>query len=191
MRRCTATTETGRPCQAWPVRHSDPPLCKAHGGEPLERTPAPESRSCTAARLDGRPCRAWAIPGSRPPRCSAHRDVDGGGDAAGEPSWPTHPLYGRHFSDEEMADLASLAVEVGLADEIATGRVIIGRLLGMLDRRDLTQRETLELIKLLLRALRDVASLLRDQQAMSDGAADGLQEAVAKALDELAAEWEL
>ena len=30
--RCTATTASGSPCKAWSVRHTDPPLCGAHGG---------------------------------------------------------------------------------------------------------------------------------------------------------------
>jgi hypothetical protein len=35
-RRCRAQTATGRPCNAWAVRGSDPPLCSAHsrGREP-------------------------------------------------------------------------------------------------------------------------------------------------------------
>jgi hypothetical protein len=28
--RCTATTAAGRPCRAWAVRDTDPPLCSAH-----------------------------------------------------------------------------------------------------------------------------------------------------------------
>lgn len=30
--KCTATTATGEPCQAWAVRGSSPPLCSAHAG---------------------------------------------------------------------------------------------------------------------------------------------------------------
>lgn len=31
-RRCIGTTTGGRPCSAWAVRGSQPPLCSAHGG---------------------------------------------------------------------------------------------------------------------------------------------------------------
>jgi hypothetical protein len=30
--RCTATTQAGRPCQAWAVEGTQPPRCSAHGG---------------------------------------------------------------------------------------------------------------------------------------------------------------
>ena len=30
--RCTATNANGRPCRAWAVRDTDPPLCSAHAG---------------------------------------------------------------------------------------------------------------------------------------------------------------
>jgi hypothetical protein len=32
MNKCTATTASGRPCQAWAIRGSSPPLCAAHRG---------------------------------------------------------------------------------------------------------------------------------------------------------------
>ena len=32
MRKCSATTKTGRPCQAWSIRNLHPPLCSVHAG---------------------------------------------------------------------------------------------------------------------------------------------------------------
>lgn len=29
---CTATTRTGKPCRAWAVADTEPPICAAHGG---------------------------------------------------------------------------------------------------------------------------------------------------------------
>ena len=31
-RHCTETTQSGRPCRAWAVHDTDPPLCSAHAG---------------------------------------------------------------------------------------------------------------------------------------------------------------
>lgn len=32
MRKCSADTRDGRPCNAWALRDSDPPLCSTHAG---------------------------------------------------------------------------------------------------------------------------------------------------------------
>jgi uncharacterized protein YjcR len=31
-RKCTASTQSGKPCRAWALRESDPPRCSAHAG---------------------------------------------------------------------------------------------------------------------------------------------------------------
>jgi hypothetical protein len=32
IKKCTATTASGKPCKAWAIRGSDPPLCAPHSG---------------------------------------------------------------------------------------------------------------------------------------------------------------
>ena len=39
---CSATTKSGRPCRAWAVHYSDPPLCSSHSGR-NQGAGAPES----------------------------------------------------------------------------------------------------------------------------------------------------
>jgi hypothetical protein len=51
-RRCSATTNSGRPCRAWAIASTDPPLCAAHArsGGQLALLPLTEDASEDPAR---------------------------------------------------------------------------------------------------------------------------------------------
>ena len=60
-RRCTATTQSGRPCRAWAMHDTDPPRCAIHAGRAVGGAP-PGNRNAvthgyyTAPDLSGETC---------------------------------------------------------------------------------------------------------------------------------------
>jgi hypothetical protein len=155
---------------------------------------------CCYVSPDGRPCRARAVHGSVPPRCSAHAGrTPGAGEQAKEEERRTPGFYSSALLPEELADLVACADDLSLDDEIATTRVTLRRILGLIcadhlqkqpegDTIHLTTQEYARLATLALAGARTVARLLRDQRALSGEAADGIAGAIAQALDELGTE---
>jgi hypothetical protein len=92
-------------------------------------------------------------------------------------------FYDRTFSEDELSDVARLAAadDASLVEEIGMLRVCMRRVL----EADLDPAKTLQL---LARGVGQLASLVRAQRALSGEAADGLADAIAKALDELSTE---
>jgi hypothetical protein len=92
-------------------------------------------------------------------------------------------FYGKTFSEDELLDVARLAAAdgVSLDEEIGLLRVCMRRVL----EADLDPGKTLQL---LVRGLGQLASLVRAQRALSGEAADGLADAIGRALDELSTE---
>jgi hypothetical protein len=83
---------------------------------------------------------------------------------------------------------------VSLVDEIACARVALRRVIELLGREPdagITTAEYARLGQLAFSGARTVARLLRDQRALSDGAADAITGAIATALDELGSEWNI
>jgi hypothetical protein len=150
------------------------------------------STRCSATTTAGAPCRAWAVRGTDPPLYSTHsgRTV-GAGAPHGNQNAVKHRFYSRTFTNQELADLvANLDNVTDIDDEIAIVRVILARVLPLLD--DPTRLPTVEvvaLVPLVLNSTGRIARLLRDRRALSGEAGDSLLEALGVALDELATEW--
>lgn len=149
------------------------------------------SKRCTAYKKDGTRCRAWAVKGTNPPLCSAH----GGGSAPvgapkGNQNAVTHGFYANTDPVSIEADLPK-----DIPDNIRTvihdlavkqarlSRYINGHL-ASLDTATLAR-----LLQLHAQTASRLGRLLRDQRALSGDAADGISDAIAKALDELGNEW--
>jgi len=148
-------------------------------------------RKCTATTNSGRPCQAWAVHGTEPPRCPAHAGLTVGPETARR-SRGDISFYNRQLTPEELNDLIAFSGDPTLADEIAVSRVVLRRLLAVLqDEDDLSVRELTRIASMVFNGSRAVATLLRDERALSGEAADGIAGAIGHALDELATEWGL
>ncbi|HSM57443.1 MAG TPA: hypothetical protein VK879_14930 [Candidatus Sulfomarinibacteraceae bacterium] len=148
-------------------------------------------RKCTARTNAGRPCRAWAVRGSEPPRCPAHAGLTGGASSSRR-SDAGSGFYGRQLTTQEISDLVASTGDSSLVDEIAVSRVVLRRLLSVLqDEDELSVRELTRVASMVFNGSRVVAHLLRDERALSGEAADGIAGAIGHALDELATEWGL
>lgn len=131
---------------------------------------------CGATTSSGEPCRAWAVRGSD--RCAAHSGVVGA--PAGNQNARKHGFYSRDSSglstiDGVIADLARrqeqltdylerVLAQGGDVADIARVFALHGQNASRLGR------------------------LLRDQRALSGKSADGLLDAIGKALDEIGTE---
>lgn len=157
----------------------------------------PNKIECAATNASGGDCRAWAVRGSDPPLCSAHAGLNiGAGAPPGNQNRTVHGFYGRTFQNGELADLQRFAEDLSLEDEIGLVRVTLRRVMTRLGRYNLAQDELAneELVKiasLVVAGARTIGRLLRDQRALSGGAADGMAGAIGEALDELGSEWGL
>ena len=157
----------------------------------------PNKIECAATTADGRACRAWAVRDTDPPLCSAHAGLNiGAGAPPGNQNRTVHGFYGRTFQNGELADLQRFAEDLSLDDEIGLVRVTLRRVMTRLGRYNLAQDELAneELVKiasLVVAGARTIGRLLRDQRALSGGAADGMAGAIGQALDELGSEWGL
>lgn len=148
-------------------------------------------RKCSAKTNAGRACRAWAVRDSEPPLCPAHAGLTNGLNFV-EKQRPEAGFYGRELTTQELTDLVIYADDVTLSDEIAASRVMVRRLLSVLqDEDELSVRELTRLASTVFNGSRVVARLLRDERALSGEAADGIAGAIGMALDELATEWGL
>jgi len=147
------------------------------------------ARRCSATRIDGRPCQAWARRNSDPPLCYAHYilasrvepDRDGG-------SQPADSIYGRVFSEEEVAHLFSLAVSDNLNGEVAAVRMAVRRVVLKL-QQELEPADVARLTGLVFRGADTIARLLKTRHSLSEPEANEIVAAFGEALDNLADEW--
>ena len=145
---------------------------------------------CTAQTARGSPCKAWAKSGTDPPRCVRHLEQPAPGHTS---------FYAASLKPDELSDLFTYADDLTLDDEIACARVVLRRLLALLDAPTITDPngdshplappDLARLFGLSLQATRTIARLLRDKRALTGEAADGISGAIAQALDELSTEW--
>jgi hypothetical protein len=61
-RRCSARKADGKPCRAWAIRDSDPPLCAAHRGLVEDQLPALSKPSALTSIKDQFPDRGFYSP---------------------------------------------------------------------------------------------------------------------------------
>lgn len=108
----------------------------------------------------------------------------GAGAPEGNVSAKTHGYYSRSlFSEEELLEIAESAAkgEFSLDEEIATVKVLLKRVIG-------SEADFGSLVAVYTQGARDLAYLLRAKRAISGGAAEGLANAFAQALDEISTE---
>jgi hypothetical protein len=156
-------TVAGKPCRAWPIKGSHPPLCLVHGGK--KDSPQKGSTDKGRSQKGGEEARATA-----------------GGQSPG--------LYGRHFHPQEKADLVDYALQDSLADEISLMRVGLSRVLDQLQGQ-LSVEEHARLTDLLFRGGNTVGKLMQIQRAIAGQPADAFTEAINYALDQLGPEWNI
>jgi hypothetical protein len=99
----------------------------------------------------------------------------------------THGLYARHYAPEELQALAEASQN--LDGEIELTRVATRRILALLDEAQ-TPEEKLALLNAMTQASMRVASLFKTQKFLA-GESDGLTDALAQALAEVAEESKL
>jgi hypothetical protein len=135
------------------------------------------SRRCNATRADGEGCRAWTVRGSEPPLCAAHLGMVGA--PAGNRNREAHGFY-RHAA-RDLATIDDL-VEDAMAKQ--------GRLAAYIDNlpAEAGAEELCRLLALYGQNVSRLGRLLRDQRALSGESADGLLDAIGKALDEISTE---
>ena len=145
-------------------------------------------QKCSATTKAGEACQAWAMQGSDPPLCNVHAGRSVGG-SPGNQNARTHGFYARQFSGRELADLVTMADDGDLADEIATSRVVLRRLLDYLNTAE--PHEIVTITPLVMQATGRIARLLRDQRLLSGDAADEALGNLAGVLDILSELWEV
>ncbi len=141
-------------------------------------------RRCTATCRSGAPCRAWAVRGTDPPRCASH----GGSESPpGAPQGNTnalkHGYYAKpHFPEDVSIDAIidnlyqrQIALDAFITDILAADGASI--------------MELTHLFRIHGQNASRLGRLLRDRRALSGDAADGISDAIAKALEELGTEW--
>jgi hypothetical protein len=146
-----------------------------------------QNQRCTQRTQSGRPCNACqvhlqmgAVRGSDPPACAVH-------------TRRSHGFYADALEPRELADLVAYGGDLSLDDEIACARVALRRVLAALgapgDEKGLSASDFARLAGLAFQGTRTVSRLLRDQRTLSGDAADGINEAIGAALDELSVMW--
>lgn len=135
------------------------------------------SRRCAATTTRGLPCRAWAQPGSDPPRCAAHA-VSGGATKPHDPqSLHIPPSKTLRSIRDVVEDTLTMQGHLSALIEAQIGQGNLEELLQMA-----------QLLTLHGQNAARIGRLLRDQRALSGDSADGLLEAIGKALDEISTE---
>jgi hypothetical protein len=147
-------------------------------------------RPCQYTYPDGSPCAQFAQRNGD--FCRSHDpdkpapNIEGPG--SGNHNAIRHGYYSDYFSDEDLMAIATIDTSQDLEDEIAIVRLTLRRLAAQISQ-DLSVRETVAVAGVLLEGAGKVAALLKARRALSGDAADGISGAIAKALDELGAEW--
>ena len=147
---------------------------------------------CIQRTTAGRKCRAWSIRGSDPPTCSPHaKRKSSAGAPGGNSNSAKHGFYGSTFEPGEIADLIALAADDGLDDEIAAARVAVRRVMNKLMVLDDYHRGTKSNAHLVFVGVNTVARLIRTRRLLTGESADNIVGALATALDELGAQWDI
>lgn len=144
---------------------------------------------CTATTKTGEPCQNFAMKGSD--RCRSHRadlPAPQSGAPEGNRNRLLHGLYAKYLTDDDLAALATVGADPGLADEIAFTRVVIRRLAELIGEAGSIE-QAVSLSSALFTGAGRVAMLLKTQHAISGAAADGLNAAIGHALSELSTIW--
>jgi len=108
----------------------------------------------------------------------------GAGPPPGNLSAKTHGFYSRSlFSEQEILEISRMATagDFSLDEEIATVKMLLRRVIE-------SGGEFGSLVAVYSQGARDLAYLLRAKRAISGGAAEGLANAFAQALDEISTE---
>ena len=144
-----------------------------------------QKTKCSAATRSGAPCRAWAMPDTNPPLCSIHAGRTLGGAPPGNRNAVSHGYYAS--SDLDNCDPPTIdAIIADLAARQSQLSVLIDQ---CLDKTDPVLDSLVTLLKLHGQNASRLGRLLRDRQALSGQAADGIAGAIAAALDELSTIW--
>jgi hypothetical protein len=158
-------------------------MCSRGGSNPPGPTPEPagqlhfpelgpshgRGRRCEAIKADGSRCRAWAMRGSDPPLCAGHK----------------RPGEQRLAISEPRRDLTHIGEVVA---DLAERQAQLTEYLAALMERGADVEEVARLFALHGQNASRLGRLLRDQRALSGESADGLLEAIGKALDEMSQE---
>jgi len=140
------------------------------------------SRRCTALCLDGTPCRAWAMRGTEPPRCASH----------GGTEWAAAAKLGKRSildcPDHASRDLPDDCDIDAVIDLLYRRERLLDDLLDQIWGPDVAVRDLANLLRIHGQNAGRLGRLLRDRQALSGEAADGISGAIAQALDELSSE---
>lgn len=99
-----------------------------------------------------------------------------------------HGYYNQLVTAEDRLAMATMEASMDLTDEIAMIRMALRRAAALLNE-ELSVRELVAVVGVLLAGTGRVAGLLKAQRDISSGGNDGMTEAIAKALEELGEEW--
>jgi hypothetical protein len=139
-----------------------------------------ERKQCKATTRAGHRCKRLAKVGSD--FCGLH---DGSGAQPGAPrgnqNARKHGFYSRIYTEEDLADIASVAATADLSDEIALLRVFIRRVAV----EGVETMQAPELLSAISRACGRLTQMLKAQRVISGDAADSFQQALAEVLDGL------
>ncbi|MGQ9626966.1 MAG: hypothetical protein ACUVV0_08710 [Anaerolineae bacterium] len=125
----------------------------------------PEKRKCNYPG-----CRAWAMHDHE--RCRAHRDIP-------------RSFYDSHYSDREIALIATFLNDFSLDDELWMTRVVNDRLLARLFEEGINDEMLVKIASILFKGADRVAKLLQTRRVLSGEAAEGFNVAFTRMLDEL------
>ena len=125
----------------------------------------PQKRKCSYPG-----CRAWAMRGQE--HCRAHRDIP-------------RSFYDSHYSEREIALIATFLNDVSLDDELWMTRVVNDRLLARLFAEGISDEMLLKIAAILFKGADRVAKLLQTRRVLSGEAAEGFSAAFTRMLDEL------
>ncbi len=143
-----------------------------------------KSTRCTATCRNGAACRAWAVRGSDPPRCVHH---GGSTSRTGAPRGNTNAVKHGFYAGPQPPDGVSIdAIIENLYERQLRLDAVIDEIL-VANQASLV--ELTHLLQLHGQNASRLGRLLRDRRALSGDAADGISDAIAKALDELGSEW--
>ncbi|MEA3376671.1 MAG: hypothetical protein U9R72_10815 [Chloroflexota bacterium] len=192
-RRCSAARADGRPCRAWAVRGTDPPLCAAHGGTDARigappgntnavkhghyRRPSTVSRTAmpTAEHGSSRPVTDAPPPLPKGPSRSHARPTHVAAPGAIEGCLPpvTSRIEGR-LIDTVIASLWN--------KQVMLSRYIDAHM------HELSVAQLIPLLRVEGQNASRLGRLLRDRRALLGDTHDRLNGAIAQALEELSAE---
>lgn len=111
------------------------------------------------------------------------------GGQPGNANAGSHGFYSDTFTEAEQALIAGFVSDPSLDDEIWMQRVFNRRLMQHISGEEIPTETLAKIAEALSTGTGRVAQLLRARRALTGGAADGLADAIATALDELSTEF--